>query len=62
MRFDFRLIKAMRAYEAAINKSHCLSYNGAVPKDCEKYIKRIHRWSGEIIASQQPTEKDDESK
>lgn len=49
MKFDARLLQAMRAYEKAIQKTKCLSYNGEVPREHRNFIRRIHRWSGKIL-------------
>ena len=51
MKFDYRLLKAMRAYEKEVQEGgKCLSYNGEVPKSHEKYIIRIQRWATKVAA------------
>jgi hypothetical protein len=49
MKFDHRLLVAIRAYEKEIKKTNCLSYNGEVPPKHRNFIRRIHRWSGKIL-------------
>ena len=46
------LIKAMRRYDHLRNKEGWMQ-NGLVPKNQLEAIKRIHRWSGEIIKRQE---------
>ena len=46
------LIKSMRKYDHLRNKD-CWLRNGLVPKKQLEAIKRIHRWSGEIIKRQE---------
>ena len=47
-----RLIQAMRRYDHIRNKD-CWLRDSLVPKNQLEAIKRIHRWSGEIIKRQE---------
>jgi hypothetical protein len=51
MKYDYRLLQAIRAYEKVLQKN-CSSVNGEVPKNQEKYILRINRWSSKIVNSE----------
>jgi hypothetical protein len=52
MKFDYRLIKAMKAYDEARKRDNMMSINGEVPKSQQKFVRRIHRWVNYMITSE----------